>query len=54
MKKFICKLLIVNCLLFLFFGCASSKVENTKNNEVGYFYYEVQNKTDKIMWYTDI
>ena len=23
------------------------KVENTKNNEVGYYYYEVQNKTDK-------
>lgn len=47
MKKFICKLLIVNCLLFLFFGCASSKVENTEKNEVGYYYYEVQNKTDK-------
>ena len=47
MKKFICKLLIVNCLLFLFFGCASSKVENTVHNEVGYYYYEVQNKTDK-------
>ena len=47
MKKFICKLLIVNCLLFVFVGCASSKVENTNKNEVGYYYYEVQNKTDK-------
>ena len=47
MKKFICKLLIANCLLFVFLGCASSKVENTEKNEVGYYYYEVQNKTDK-------
>lgn len=31
----------------MFFGCASSKIENTKNNEVGYYYYEVKNKTDK-------
>ena len=47
MKKIICKLLIVNSLLFVFVGCASSKVENTNKNEVGYYYYEVQNKTDK-------
>ena len=31
----------------MFFGCASSKVENTNKNEVCYYYYEVQNKTDK-------